>query len=84
MKTKIKEKYLKLYEISIPVEELENDVELFGPESPFGLDSMDVLKFINELKTEFELEYNDINTDSFKTIDNIVKFIESQKINNPK
>lgn len=79
VKTRIKEMYLELYKISIPVEELEDDAELFGPESPFGLDSMDVLMFINELKNEFGLEYNQINTDSFKTVDNIAQFIESQK-----
>ncbi|WP_405099427.1 acyl carrier protein [Oceanobacillus sp. FSL H7-0719] len=79
MITRIKEKYLQLFQISIPVEELDNDADLFGPESPFGLDSMDVLMFINELKEEFGLEYNQINTDAFKTINNIVEFIESQK-----
>lgn len=79
MKTRIKEIYLELFEITIPVEELDNNVDLFGPESPFGMDSMDVLAFINKLKEEFNLEYNQINTDSFKTINNIVGFIERQK-----
>jgi len=79
MITRIKEIYLELFDISIPLDELDNNVDLFGPDSPYGLDSMDVLSFINELKKEFDLEYNHINTDSFKTINNIVAFIEDQK-----
>ncbi len=80
MKKKIKKTYIELFEIAIPVEELEDDVDLFGPESPFGLDSMDVLGFISVLKDDFDLEYNQINTNSFKTINNIVEFIEYQKV----
>ena len=76
MKKQIKEKFIEVYEMSIPISEVMDDVDLFGPESPYGLDSMDVLLFINEIKKEFKLEYNHINTDCFKTVNNIVEFIK--------
>lgn len=36
--------------MDIKPEELLDDSYLFGPDSVYGLDSMDVLVFINELK----------------------------------
>jgi len=81
MKDQIKTKFIEVYKMTISNKEIEDDVDLFGPESPYGLDSMDVLIFINEIKKEFNLKYNHINTDSFKTVNNIVEFINSQKSN---
>ncbi|QPQ32776.1 acyl carrier protein [Lysinibacillus sp. JNUCC 51] len=81
MKDQIKTKFIEVYKMNISNKEIEDNVDLFGPESPYGLDSMDVLVFINEIKKEFNLEYNHINTDCFKTVNNIVEFINSQKSN---
>ena len=79
MKEKIKEKFIEVYKMDIKPEELLDDSYLFGPDSVYGIDSMDVLVFINELKKEFGLEYSTLDTDSFMTINNIISFIEKQK-----
>lgn len=79
MKTQIKQKFIEVYKLPLTIEEVDDNTHLFGPDSPYELDSMDVLLFINVLKEAFSLNYNQIDTDAFKTINNIVKFIESQK-----
>lgn len=82
MKNLIKQKFVENYNLEVSIEEIHDNVDLFGEESPYGLDSMDVLLFINILKKEFNLKIGAINTDSFKTINNIVALIEKQEEKN--
>ncbi|MDF1999841.1 MULTISPECIES: acyl carrier protein [Peribacillus] len=79
MKKQIKLKFIEVYNMSDSLDDIKDDEDLFGQHSPYGLDSMDVLLFINELKKDFDLEYKSIDTESFKTINNIVAFVEKQK-----
>lgn len=79
MKQAIKEEFVQSYNLSVTPEEIQDDVHLFGEKSPYGLDSMDVLLFINLMKKKFDLQLEAINTTSFQTVNNIVAFIEKQK-----
>ncbi|KON84873.1 acyl-carrier protein [Rossellomorea marisflavi] len=79
MKQAIKEEFVQSYNLSVTPEEIQDDVHLFGEKSPYGLDSMDVLLFINLMKKKFDLQLEAINTTSFQTVNNIVEFIEKQK-----
>ncbi len=78
-KLDIKKKLVEAHNLSVAPEEIGDDVDLFGESSSFGLDSMDVLLFINQLKLDFELSIDTINTESFKTVNNIVAFLDEQK-----
>ncbi|WP_231620164.1 MULTISPECIES: acyl carrier protein [Fictibacillus] len=78
MKEKIKLKFISSYKLSLTPDEIDDDAALFGVNSPYGLDSMDVLFFINHVKQDYELELGAIDTESFKTVNNIVNFIEKQ------
>ncbi|MGD7048773.1 acyl carrier protein [Rossellomorea marisflavi] len=79
MKQAIKEEFVQSYNLSVTPEEIQDDVHLFGEKSPYGLDSMDVLLFVNLMKKKFDLQLEAINTTSFQTVNNIVEFIEKQK-----
>ncbi|MDA5111059.1 MULTISPECIES: acyl carrier protein [Brevibacillus] len=79
IKQKVREKFLEAYKLNVSWEDVNDDQVLFGPDSPYGLDSMDVLMFINLIKKEFDLDIGAVNTDTFKTINSIVAFIEKQK-----
>jgi len=79
MKEEIKLKFINVYKLSLSVEDIKDDEDLFGPNSPYGLDSMDVLAFVNELKKAYGLVYSALDTESFKTINKISTFIENQK-----
>lgn len=78
MKSTIKQKFIETYEINLSEEEISDDAFLFGDQSEYGLDSMDVLLFLNLLKKEFNLDVGAISVDDFKTVNNIVAFIEEQ------
>lgn len=80
MKEKIKQLFIQVFNLDLTVEEIKDNEDLFGVFSSYDLDSMDVLTFINELKKEYELNYGSLNPDSFKTINNIVDFVEKQKV----
>ncbi|CAM5796643.1 MULTISPECIES: acyl carrier protein [Brevibacillus] len=79
IKQTVREKFLETYKLNVSLEEVKDDQPLFGPDSPYGLDSMDVLMFINLIKKEYDLDIGAVNTDTFKTINSIVAFIEKQK-----
>lgn len=79
MKALIKKKFAETYNLSIKPEEIGDDADLFGEDSEFGLDSMDVLMFINFLKQEFKLNLGAVNPESFKTVNNIVQFVKKQQ-----
>lgn len=74
----VKEMFIKTYEIDIKPEEIESDQVLFGPESSFGLDSMDVLRFISVLKDEYNLQLGSVQTDTFKSVQTITQFVKEQ------
>ncbi|OYD09617.1 acyl carrier protein [Paludifilum halophilum] len=75
---KMKELFVKTYELDMKPEEIESNQVLFGPESSFGLDSIDVLRFISALKDEYQLQLGSIRTDTFKNIEAITQFVEKQ------
>ncbi|MGG2017610.1 acyl carrier protein [Bacillus sp. S10(2024)] len=79
IKLQIKEKLVEMYKMSIDPMEIGNDTPLFGKGSPYGLDSMDVLLFINALKKDYELNIGAVDMAVFKTINSIVKYIGEQK-----
>ncbi|EMA6342442.1 acyl carrier protein [Bacillus cytotoxicus] len=79
IKLQIKEKLVEMYKISINPAEIDNEMPLFGKDSPYGLDSMDVLTFINVLKKDYELNIGAVDMSVFRTINSIVKYIEEQK-----
>lgn len=79
VKKKVKQLFIECYELSMTEAELEDDVALFGPDSPFGLDSMDILKFITILKDEFEINLGSIRTDTFSTVNQITETIEGHQ-----
>ncbi|QKG84482.1 acyl carrier protein [Kroppenstedtia pulmonis] len=75
VKDKVKKLFVECYNFSFSPEEIGDDVILFGPESPYALDSMDILKFIATLKEEFEIDLGTIRTDTFSTINQITQTI---------
>ncbi|NQD68163.1 acyl carrier protein [Bacillus haikouensis] len=79
MKHLIKKEFVESYNLSVSPDEIQDDIHLFGEKSPYGLDSMDVLLFINLMKNKFDLQLEAISTTSFQTVNNIVDFIEKQK-----
>ncbi|ADY24326.1 phosphopantetheine-binding protein [Bacillus paranthracis] len=79
IKLQIKEKLVEMYKMSINPAEINNEIPLFGKDSPYGLDSMDVLIFINVLKKDYELNIGAVDMNVFRTINSIVKYIEEQK-----
>jgi acyl carrier protein len=74
----IKELFVKTYELDMNPESIDSHAVLFGPESSFGLDSMDVLRFISVLKDTYDLQLGSIRTDTFKSIQTITQFVEEQ------
>ncbi|PTM58835.1 acyl carrier protein [Desmospora activa] len=75
---RMKELFVQTYEMDIKPEEIESNQVLFGPESSFSLDSMDVLRFISVLKDEYNLQLGSVRTDTFKSIQSITQFVEEQ------
>ncbi|MFD1394250.1 acyl carrier protein [Kroppenstedtia eburnea] len=78
-KEKVKQMFIDCFELSMTKDELKDDVALFGPNSPFGLDSMDILKFITIIKDEFQINLGSIRTDTFSTVNQITQTIEEHQ-----
>ncbi|MGG4264542.1 acyl carrier protein [Peribacillus simplex] len=75
----IKQKVINLFSEVYAVDlsnEIIDDTVLFGPESPYSLDSMDVLRIISILKDEYKLEINAMEISNFNTLNKMVDFIE--------
>ncbi|NJN75396.1 MAG: acyl carrier protein [Synechococcaceae cyanobacterium RL_1_2] len=63
-------------------EELELDAGIIKPESvitgDLGADSLDVVELIMKLEEKFDLEIPDEEAEKLITVEDVVKFVESQ------
>ncbi|MEU5884357.1 phosphopantetheine-binding protein [Spirillospora sp. NPDC047279] len=75
----IADKYVKTYDLDVRPEDLGSDEPLFGPQSIYGLDSMDVLRFIAALAEEYDIELAAIKTDTFRTLRSITAFLNGEE-----
>lgn len=71
---KVKEILSKQLEISVDEIKVENSLQ-----EDLGADSLDVVEIVMALEDEFSIEIADEDTAKIKTVDDIVKYIESLK-----
>lgn len=76
IKEKVIELFAEVYGVNLK-EDIDNDTILFGPDSPYNLDSMDVLRIISILKDEYQLEINAMQITNFNTLNKMVDFIKT-------
>ncbi|MDG4830821.1 acyl carrier protein [Solwaraspora sp. WMMD1047] len=67
--------FASVYAIDRPAEGIDLDEPLFGPESAFGLDSLDTLRFIAALQDAYRFDVGACGTDTFRTIRSISDFV---------
>lgn len=67
--------FTEVYRLDVPAEQIGLEEPLFGPESRYGLDSLDTLRFINALQQKFPFDVGSCGTDTFRTIRSIAEFI---------
>ncbi|MDX5895316.1 acyl carrier protein [Rubrobacter radiotolerans] len=79
LKQDIKQRFVSVYGLDVSPDEIGDDQELFGPESSFGLDSMDVLQFIATMHEEFNFDLGSLRTDTFKNVDTIAGFLQESR-----
>ena len=71
---KVKEILSKQLDISVDEIQIENSLQ-----EDLGADSLDVVEIVMALEDEFSIEIADEDTAKIKTVDDIVKYIESLK-----
>ena len=71
---KVKEILSKQLEVSVGEIQLANSLQ-----EDLGADSLDVVELVMALEDEFSIEIADEETAKIKTVDDIVKYIDSQK-----
>ena len=71
---KVKEILSKQLEVSVDEIQLANSLK-----EDLGADSLDVVEIVMALEDEFSIEIADEETAKIKTVDDIVKYIDSQK-----
>ena len=71
---KVKEILSKQLEVSVDEIQIENSLQ-----EDLGADSLDVVEIVMALEDEFSIEIADEDTAKIKTVDDIVKYIESLK-----
>lgn len=71
---KVKEILSKQLEVSVDEIQLANSLQ-----EDLGADSLDVVEIVMALEDEFSIEIADGETAKIKTVDDIVKYIDSQK-----
>ncbi len=71
---KVKEILSKQLEVSVDEIQLANSLQ-----EDLGADSLDVVEIVVALEDEFSIEIADEETAKIKTVDDIVKYIDSQK-----
>ncbi|MBN6886071.1 acyl carrier protein [Cytobacillus horneckiae] len=76
IKEKVIELFAEVYGVNLK-EDIDGDTILFGPDSPYNLDSMDVLRIISILKDEYKLEINAMQITNFNTLNKMVDFIKT-------
>ena len=70
----VKEILSKQLEVSVDEIQLANSLQ-----EDLGADSLDVVEIVMALEDEFSIEIADEETAKIKTVDDIVKYIDSQK-----
>lgn len=70
--------YIELFELDITPESISTDEELFGPRCVHGIDSMDVLRFLAELRGRYDLDVSEIATETFRTTGSIARFLNGR------
>ena len=71
---KVKEILSKQLEVSVDEIQLANSLQ-----EDLGADSLDVVEIVMALEDEFSIEIADEETAKIETVDDIVKYIDSQK-----
>ena len=71
---KVKEILSKQLEVSVDEIQLANSLQ-----EDLGADSLDVVEIVMALEDEFSIEIADEETAKIKTVDDIVKYIDSHK-----
>ena len=71
---KVKEILSKQLEVCVDEIQLANSLQ-----EDLGADSLDVVEIVMALEDEFSIEIADEETAKIKTVDDIVKYIDSQK-----
>ena len=71
---KVKEILSKQLEVSVDEIQLANSLQ-----EDLGADSLDVVEIVMALEDEFSIEIADEETAKINTVDDIVKYIDSQK-----
>jgi|ADGO01.1.fsa_nt_gi acyl carrier protein len=67
--------FTEVYRLDVPAEQIGLEEPLFGPESRYGLDSLDTLRFINALQQTYQFDVGSCGTDTFRTIRSIAEFV---------
>lgn len=67
--------FAKVYQLDTPAEQINVEEPLFGPESRYGLDSLDTLRFIGALQQQYQFDVGSCGTDTFRTIRSIAEFV---------
>lgn len=73
--SEIKKAYVELFELEVEPESISSDQELFGPQCDFGIDSMDVLRFLADMRQRYDLDISEIATETFRTTGSIARFL---------
>lgn len=73
---KIREIVSKNIELSLPIEKISNIDDL----TTLGMDSISVIKVIVAIESEYGFEFadEDLNIDNFRTINNLVSYVEAR------
>lgn len=76
----VKKIYVELFELDIDPGSITTDEELFGPQCVHGIDSMDVLRFLAELRGRYDLDVSEIATETFRTTGSIANFLHGRAV----
>ncbi|WP_017606262.1 acyl carrier protein [Nocardiopsis alkaliphila] len=75
----VKKIYVELFELDTDPGSITTDEELFGPQCDYGIDSMDVLRFLAELRSRYDLDVSEIATETFRTAGSIANFLSERE-----
>ncbi|MFE1165830.1 acyl carrier protein [Nocardiopsis sp. NPDC058789] len=76
--SEVKKVYVELFEIDVEPESIGSEEELFGPQCDYGIDSMDVLRFLADLRQRYDLDVSEIATETFRTPASIAVFLSER------
>lgn len=77
--SEVKKVYVELFEIDADPGSIADDEELFGPQCVHGIDSMDVLRFLADLRKRYGLDISEIATETFRTPGSIAAFLAARE-----